>query len=126
MRIPLSAILISLLAAGLPWEALSQPIEWQAQDFHPLPSPNLTSLPVKFAGQGQRGTISGRVVLPSGPSVNNRIRITLSGGRIASQTTYTDNKGWFAFTGVGDGTYTLEVLADQTHYEPVAQEVRLI
>jgi Tfp pilus assembly protein PilF len=83
-------------------------------------------LPVSFIVQGQRGTISGKVVLPAGASVNNRIRVTLSGGRIASQTTYTDNKGLFFFSNVSDGIYTLEILGDTAFFEPVTQEVRLI
>ena len=74
----------------------------------------------------QRGTITGRVVLPTGPPVNNRIRVTLSGPRVTSMTAYTDNKGRFAFAGVSDGIYTLEVTADSNLYEPVTQEVRLI
>jgi Flp pilus assembly protein TadD len=74
----------------------------------------------------QRGTIAGQVVLPSGHQVNHRIRVTLSGFRIPSLTTYTDNKGRFAIPGVGDGTYTLEVQSEDGLYETVSQEVRII
>jgi tetratricopeptide (TPR) repeat protein len=74
----------------------------------------------------QRGSISGQVVLPSGHQVNTRIKITLSGNRLSPTTTYTDNKGRFAFGGLGDGTYTVEVEGVSTLYEPVTQEVRVI
>jgi Tfp pilus assembly protein PilF len=135
MRIRLSVIWLSFLAVVVPCAALSRPIERPARDFKPFSNLLITRIPestavprmpVSFAVQGQRGTITGRIVLPSGPSVNNRVRITLSGGRITSQTTFTDNKGWFTFTGVSDGTYTLEILGDPALYEPVTQEVRLI
>ena len=74
----------------------------------------------------QRGTISGQVVLPSGQPVNTRIKVTLSGYRIPSTTTYTDNKGRFIFVGVTDGTYSLEVEGDSQLFDPVTQEVRII
>ena len=83
-------------------------------------------LPVALAAQGQRGTITGRLVLPSGPPVNNRIRVTLSGPRVTSMTTFTDNKGRFSFGNLSDGTYVLEVMADSNTFEQVTQEVRLI
>jgi len=73
----------------------------------------------------QRGSINGQVVLPSGQQVSNRIRITLSGYRVSSVVTYTDNRGRFVFQNIGDGTYTLEVEGDQNIYEPVTQEVRV-
>ena len=60
----------------------------------------------------QRGSINGQVVLPSGQQVSNRIRITLSGYRVSSVVTYTDNRGRFVFQNIGDGTYTLEVEGD--------------
>jgi len=56
-------------------------------------------------------------VLPSGHQVNHRIRVTLSGHRTASVTTYTDNKGRFAIQVAGDGTYSLEVQAESGPYE---------
>src|SRR5215471_13296902 len=74
---------------------------------------------------GQRGSISGQVVLPSGQEVHTRIKITLSGYRITPLTTYTDNKGRFAFQGISDGTYTITVEGESNLYEPVSQEVRV-
>lgn len=72
----------------------------------------------------QRGSISGQVVLPSGHQVTHRIRITLSGYRIAPLTTYTDNKGRFSFQSISDGTYSVAV-EGETLYESVTQEVRV-
>jgi tetratricopeptide (TPR) repeat protein len=80
---------------------------------------------VARAKAAQRGSINGQVVLPSGQQVSNRIRITLSGYRVSSVVTYTDNRGRFVFQNIGDGTYTLEVEGDQNIYEPVTQEVRV-
>ena len=76
--------------------------------------------------QGQRGTIAGQIVLPSGLQVTTRIKVTLSGFRIPSLTVYTDNKGRFAIPGVSDGTFTLEVQAESDMFETVTQEVRVI
>lgn len=73
----------------------------------------------------QRGSISGQVVLPSGREVNTRVKITLSGYRLSPVTTYTDNKGRFAFQGISDGTYTITAEGESGLYEPVAQEVRV-
>jgi len=81
---------------------------------------------IALGSPGQRGTIAGQVVLPSGHQVNTRIKVTLSGFRIPSLTVYTDNKGRFSIPGVSDGTFTLEVQAESGLYEPVTQEVRVI
>src|SRR5215216_5947687 len=88
---------------------------------------SLLVLVVFSAASGQqRGNITGQVVLPSGQPVNNRIKITLSGYRISSSTTYTDNKGRFTFSNVSDGTYSLEVEGDSRFYDAASQEVRVI
>lgn len=79
-----------------------------------------------LAGQGTRGAITGQVVLPSGLPSSERIKVTLTGYRIPETTTYTDTKGRFTFTGVSDGTYSLEVQADAKLFYPVTQEVRVI
>lgn len=82
--------------------------------------------PVRYVVQIQaRGSISGQVVLPSGLQVNNRVKVTVSGYRVTSLTTYTDNKGRFSIPGISDGTYMLEVEAESGVYEPVTQEVRV-
>lgn len=71
------------------------------------------------------GSISGRVVLPSGQFVTQRARIVLSYSTNPGITYYTDNSGGFGFTGVGEGLYTIEATGDTRLYETVSQEVRV-
>ncbi len=84
----------------------------------------LSNVPV-FGSRGT-GTISGKVVLPSGQPVSGRVRISISTVTNPGMTLYTDNSGGFGFTGLGEAVYTIEVQGDPSQYETVAQEVRLI
>jgi tetratricopeptide (TPR) repeat protein len=93
----------------------------EAKLLEPLP----VATPVA-ATTAQRGSVSGQVLLPSGQQLNFRIRVTLSGYRVASITAYTDNKGRFSIPGISDGTYNLEVQAESGPYATVNQEVRVI
>jgi Tfp pilus assembly protein PilF len=128
--------LVFLLVLGPP---LSITVEGREQ--YPMPSLQATSrsglafslsahdpplLATRVRYLAQRGTVAGQVVLPSGHQVNHRIKVTLSGYRIASNTVYTDNKGRFSISTSGDGTYTLEVESEDGMYERVTQEVRVI
>lgn len=72
------------------------------------------------------GSISGRVVLPSGHPVEGAVRIALSTPEDPGLQTYTDNNGNFNFNNLTEGTYTIEVLADRKVYEPVSEAVRLV
>jgi Tfp pilus assembly protein PilF len=72
-----------------------------------------------------RGSVSGRVVLPSGQPVNQRIRLVISYMADAGITYYTDNNGAFGFSGLGEGLYTIEATGDTRLYETVSQEVRV-
>src|SRR5262245_52781393 len=72
------------------------------------------------------GSISGRVVLPSGHPIEGAVRIALSTPEDPGLQTYTDNNGNFNFNNLTEGTYTIEVLADRKLYEPVSEAVRLI
>jgi tetratricopeptide (TPR) repeat protein len=72
------------------------------------------------------GSISGRVVLPSGEHINSSVRISLSSPEDPGPIVYTDNNGNFSFNGLNEGTYTIEVLADRKLYEPASETVRLI
>jgi tetratricopeptide (TPR) repeat protein len=72
------------------------------------------------------GSITGRVVLPSGQPLNERIRITLSSLTDPGAISYTDNSGGFGFRNLGEGNYTLEVIPAGKVYETMTQEVRLI
>jgi tetratricopeptide (TPR) repeat protein len=90
-----------------------------AQDDNiPLPPP------VSSNGSGS-GTITGRVVLPSGHPVNGRVRITLSTIENPGMTSYTDNNGGFGFPSLREGNYTLEVVGDSKLYEPIVEQVRV-
>ena len=72
------------------------------------------------------GSISGKVVMPSGQPVNERIRIILNSLTSSGLVNYTDNSGGFGFAGLVEGMYTIEVSGDPKLYETVFQEVRLI
>src|SRR4030095_12626737 len=72
------------------------------------------------------GSISGRVVLPSGEHINSSVRISLSSPEDPGPIVYTDKHGNFSFNGLNEGTYTIEVLADRKLYEPASETVRLI
>jgi Tfp pilus assembly protein PilF len=80
-------------------------------------------MPVSFQ---TRGTVAGQVVLPNGLPVSTRMKLTLTGYRIADLTAYTDSKGRFSFPGINDGTYSIEVAGDPNLHLPVTQEVRVI
>ena len=80
--------------------------------------------PVSNNGSGS-GTITGRVVLPSGHPVNGRVRITLSTMENPGMSSYTDNNGGFGFRSLREGNYTLEVVGDYKLYEPVVEQVRV-
>jgi tetratricopeptide (TPR) repeat protein len=85
------------------------------------PQPNIIR-----PGSAPLGSIAGRVVLPSGHYLNDRVRITLSSPENPGAQGYTDNNGGFTFSNLAEGTYTVEVLADRKLYEPVSETVRLI
>ena len=85
------------------------------------PQPNIVR-----PGSAPLGSIAGRVVLPSGHYLNDRVRITLSSTENPGAQGYTDNNGNFTFTNLVEGVYTVEVLADRKLYEPVSETVRLI
>ena len=71
-------------------------------------------------------TIDGRVVLPSGRSVNAVTKVTLEVGGIAVKTVYTDTSGVFHIRDIGGGLYTLRAYPDDRFYIPVSQEVNLL
>jgi len=87
-------------------------------DTIPLPPP------VSSGGSGS-GSISGRVVQPSGHPVNGRVRITLSTIENPGMLSYTDNNGGFGFRNLREGNYTLEIVADRELYEPITEQVRV-
>lgn len=76
-------------------------------------------------GDTSGGSISGRVVLPSGQSVNAPIKIRLSTFSDPGMTGYTDTSGRFSFENLKPGNYSLEVIADPTLYAPVTESVSI-
>ena len=76
-------------------------------------------------GQSRKGsgTVSGRVVLPSGQFVTQRVRLVISSSTNPGATYYTNNNGAFGFSGLGEGVYTIEATGDTSLYETVTQEV---
>ena len=72
------------------------------------------------------GSIAGRVVMPSGHPVGERIRITLSTLSDPGLGLYTDANGYFNFDGLAQGNYYVEIAGDPKRYEPVTEQVRLM
>lgn len=110
--------MMMLMAVGLTAGVL--PV--YAQD-NPTPIPRLPTSPaIEIAS----GNISGRVVLPSGHPINDRVRITLSTMTDPGMLLYTDNTGAFNFSGLRPGTYTVEAIGDGKLYDPVSEQITLL
>lgn len=119
MKIRIRAFRLCLFVIVIIGAAVLAPFEARAQDDN-LPPPPPTS-----SRGGGRGTIVGRVVLPSGQPVSSPVRITLSNIRDPDLTIFSDNNGGFGFPNLVEATYTIEVSGDSKLYETVSQEVRL-
>lgn len=72
------------------------------------------------------GSIQGRVLLPSGHPVSERVKIVLSTLNDPGLVLYTDTNGLFNFDGLRPGNYFVEVSGDPKTYEPVSEQVRLM
>ena len=71
------------------------------------------------------GSIEGRVVLPSGRSVGNAVKVTLSNNSTPLITVYTNESGQFKFGDLPLGIYYISIAADEKIYEPFTQEVNM-
>jgi Flp pilus assembly protein TadD len=71
------------------------------------------------------GSIEGRVVLPSGRSVGNPVKVTLSNNSTPLVTVYTNESGQFRFGDLPLGIYYISIAADEKIYEPFSQEVNM-
>ena len=71
------------------------------------------------------GSISGRVVLPNGNSVNETVRISLETLRGVRSSGFTDNQGQFSFRGLAPGSYQVVVEADRNRFEMVSVRVEV-
>lgn len=71
------------------------------------------------------GSISGRVVLPNGNSVNENVRMSLETLRGVRSSSFTDNQGQFSFRGLAPGSYQVVVEADRNRFEVVSVRVEV-
>ena len=71
------------------------------------------------------GSISGRVVLPNGNSVNETVRISLETLRGVRSSGFTDNQGQFSFRSLAPGSYQVVVDADRNRFELVSVRVEV-
>src|SRR5215831_8496420 len=69
------------------------------------------------------GTISGRVLLPSGQSTTGVIRVTLTSDRSPLMTAIANDHGEFAFTINEEGTYYVRASSETALYEPATEQV---
>lgn len=76
-------------------------------------------------GMSVSGMIDGRVVLPSGRSVNSVIKVTLEVGGNPVKTAYTDTNGEFHIRDVSEGLYSVRVYGDARLYDVGGQDVRM-
>ncbi|HKP14281.1 MAG TPA: tetratricopeptide repeat protein [Blastocatellia bacterium] len=70
-------------------------------------------------------SITGRVMLPSGISSAAHLKIILSNLQAPLTTLYSDKNGEFHFDNLPSGIYTVQILSDDSQYEPLTQQVRL-
>jgi Flp pilus assembly protein TadD len=69
------------------------------------------------------GAISGQVLLPSGRPASGVIQVTLSSDRTPMMTTFTNERGEFRFSELGEGSYSIRVVVEGDAYEPLTQEI---
>jgi tetratricopeptide (TPR) repeat protein len=71
------------------------------------------------------GTIKGRVTTPSGGSVRSNVKVTIRNFSTSGVVNFTDSNGEFTFSGLGSGTYYIDVVADPASYEMVTETIHL-
>jgi Tfp pilus assembly protein PilF len=79
-------------------------------------------MPIKDASNG---SISGRVMLPSGVTNSSHLKIILSNTQAPMMTLYSDKNGEFGFTNLRAGIYYVQVFADAAVYDPLVQKIHV-
>jgi tetratricopeptide (TPR) repeat protein len=80
------------------------------------------NMPIRDPGNG---SISGRVMLPSGVTNSSHLKIILSNSQAPVTTIYSNKNGEFSFDNLRAGIYYVEAFADEKLYKPLKQEVHL-
>lgn len=70
-------------------------------------------------------SIAGRVLLPSGRSVDTNVKVTLSNQLSPLITLFTSEHGEFQFLNLAEGIYLVQAVGDANLFEPVTETVRL-
>ncbi len=79
-------------------------------------------MPVRDASNA---SITGRVMLPAGLNSGSHLKLILSNMVAPITTLYSDKNGEFRFDNLPNGTYYVQVFADDSLYEPLRQKVYL-
>lgn len=79
-------------------------------------------MPIRDPGNG---TISGRVMMPSGMMNGSNLKIILSNTQAPMITLYSDKNGEFNFNNLRSSVYFVQVLSPDGKYEPLMQKVLL-
>ncbi len=72
-----------------------------------------------------KGSIRGRVVLPSGGFVAESMKATLLTVNGPQSTVYSDNQGWFEFPDLVPGNYEVQIETNGGQFEMVSQSVQV-
>jgi len=78
------------------------------------------------ADRTSRGSIRGRVVLPSGRLIEENLKVTLLTVSGPQAWTYTENHGSFEFLNLIPGNYEVQIETIGVHYQVVSQAVQVL
>jgi tetratricopeptide (TPR) repeat protein len=78
------------------------------------------------ADRTTRGSIRGRVVLPSGRLIDESLKVTLLTVNGTQAWTYTENQGWFEFLNLTPGNYEVQIESSGANYQVVSQAVQVL
>ena len=72
-----------------------------------------------------KGSVRGRVVLPSGAFVSENIKVTLLTVNGPQATVFTDSQGWFEFPDLTPGNYEVQAETSGNQFQVVSQTVQV-